>query len=127
MRTPISPKMKVIASISLPQTIKAKNISYVVYIPTLDALLPTVKLLISQYNWRMTKDKPAELRIIAHNVRKHRKALNKTQEELAGETGLDRTFLSDVENHRVDLRISSLAKIARALKIKLSDLFSEEI
>lgn len=97
------------------------------YLTTLDALLPAVKSLISKYNLRMAKEKPPELRIVAHNVRKHRKALGKTQEELAGETGLDRTFLSDVENYRVDLRISSLSKIAGALKVKLSDFFSEEI
>lgn len=75
----------------------------------------------------MKKEKLPIFRVIAHNVRKHRKLRKLTQEELAENAGLDRTFLSDIENHRVDLRISSLAKVAQALQINVRDLFSEEI
>lgn len=68
-----------------------------------------------------------ERRLIAYNVRKHRKALKKTQEQLAADTGLDRTFISDVERHEVDMRLSTIAKLAKALKIKIGDLFLDEI
>lgn len=68
-----------------------------------------------------------ELILIAHNVRKYRKLAHLTQEALAEKTGLDRKFLSEVENAKKNLTVGSLTKIAAALQIKVRDLFSEEI
>ncbi|MFA7276454.1 MAG: helix-turn-helix transcriptional regulator [Pseudobdellovibrionaceae bacterium] len=68
-----------------------------------------------------------ELDLIAHNVRKYRKLAKMTQEDLSEKTGLDRKFLSEVENAKKNLTVGSLAKITAALHIKVRDLFSEEI
>ena len=68
-----------------------------------------------------------ELELIAHNIRKHRKQAKMTQVVLAEKTGLDRKFLSEVENAKKNLTVGSLSKIAAALGIKVRDLFSEEI
>jgi transcriptional regulator with XRE-family HTH domain len=68
-----------------------------------------------------------ELELIAHNVRKRRKLAKITQEDLAELSGLDRKFLSGIENAKKNLTVGSLAKIAAVLKISVRDLFSEEI
>ena len=68
-----------------------------------------------------------ELRLIGHNVRKYRKLAKLTQEELAEKTGLDRKFLSEVENAKKNLTVGSLSKIAQALEVEVSELFSHKI
>ena len=68
-----------------------------------------------------------ELTFISHNVRKYRKLAKMTQEVLSAETGIDRKFLSEVENAKKNLTVGTLSKIALALNIKVKDLFSEEI
>lgn len=75
-----------------------------------------------QYNAEMK-----ELIFISHNVRKYRKKAGLTQESLAAETGLDRKFLSEVENAKKNPTVGTLARIAKALNVKVKDLFSEEI
>lgn len=68
-----------------------------------------------------------ELRLIAHNVRKYRKLAKLSQEALADKANIDRTFISDIENAKKNITVETLAKLAKALKIKVRDLFSEEI
>ena len=53
--------------------------------------------------------------IVAQNVRVARKAAGLSQEELAHEAEVDRTYISQVERRRRNLTISVLARIARAL------------
>jgi transcriptional regulator with XRE-family HTH domain len=55
------------------------------------------------------------IRIVALNVRSTRKAAGLSQEELAHEAEIDRTYISQVERQRRNLTISVLARIARAL------------
>jgi transcriptional regulator with XRE-family HTH domain len=55
------------------------------------------------------------IEIVAVNVRTRRKAAGLSQEELAHEAAVDRTYISQVERRQRNLTISVLARIARAL------------
>jgi transcriptional regulator with XRE-family HTH domain len=57
------------------------------------------------------------IRVIADNVRSLRKAADLSQEELADEAGVDRTYISQVERAQRNITVSVLAKIANALKV----------
>lgn len=57
------------------------------------------------------------IRVIADNVRNLRKAAELSQEELADEAGVDRTYISQVERGQRNITVSVLAKIASALKV----------
>lgn len=59
---------------------------------------------------------------VAANVRRVRKDLNLSQEELAFEADLDRTYISLVERRKRNITISVLARLAKALKVKPSEL-----
>lgn len=51
-----------------------------------------------------------------------RKELGYSQEKLALEAGLDRTYIPKVEKGKINITINSLEKIAKALGVKLIDL-----
>lgn len=55
------------------------------------------------------------IEIVAQNIRAARKSADLSQEELAHEAELDRTYISQVERKQRNLTISVLARIARAL------------
>lgn len=59
-----------------------------------------------------------EIRYIAANIRRHRRKLRMTQAELAEAAQLSVRGLSEVENGVVDLSVSTLCRIARALKVE---------
>ena len=61
-------------------------------------------------------DESAIVGIVAANVRRARKALNWSQEELAFEAGLDRTYISQVERGKRNMTIVVLARLATALR-----------
>ena len=63
------------------------------------------------------KDDSAIIGVVADNVRSLRKAAELSQEDLAHEAGLDRTYISQVERGKRNLTIMALAKIAGALKV----------
>ncbi|GAB9211447.1 helix-turn-helix domain-containing protein [Bradyrhizobium sp. CIR3A] len=54
--------------------------------------------------------------IVAEAVRKARKGLGLSQEDLALEAGLDRTYVSQVERGTRNCTIIVLARLAKALK-----------
>lgn len=54
--------------------------------------------------------------VLAAAVRRTRKALGLSQEDLALEAGLDRTYVSQVERGTRNCTIIVLARLARALK-----------
>jgi transcriptional regulator with XRE-family HTH domain len=54
------------------------------------------------------------IEIVALNVRAARKLAGLSQEELAHDADLDRTYISQVERKQRNLTISVLARIARA-------------
>ena len=60
-------------------------------------------------------DNTGVIQIVARNVRQARKAAGLSQEELAHEADIDRTYISQVERQQRNLTISVLARIAKAL------------
>jgi CheY-like chemotaxis protein len=57
-------------------------------------------------------------------VRFHRDQLGISQEELAGRAGLHRTYISDVERGARNVSLESIHRLANALEVPLSILFS---
>lgn len=61
---------------------------------------------------------------VGDQIRKTRKQKNISQEELANRTGIDRTYISGVENGRRNISIINLEKIVcKGLGTNLSDFF----
>ena len=56
-------------------------------------------------------------------IRRERSAMGLSQEVLALDAGLDRSYMGGVERGEHNLAVVNILKIARALKIKPSDLF----
>jgi len=73
----------------------------------------------------MMKAKEAALSKLGENIRSQRERLGISQEELALEAGLDRTYVGGAERGERNLTILSALKIAKALKITLSELTKE--
>lgn len=63
-------------------------------------------------------------RILARNVLRRRKALGLTQEALAHESNVDRTWLSKLETAKAAVSVDVIEKVARALGIDPSDLLN---
>ena len=59
---------------------------------------------------------------LGKKVRELRTAKGWTQEKLEEHSGLDRTYISDIERGVRNPSLKSLEKLAKALKIKVSDL-----
>jgi transcriptional regulator with XRE-family HTH domain len=62
------------------------------------------------------EDETGIVDVVAVAVRKARKSLGLSQEDLALEAGLDRTYISQVERGKRNVTIIVLARIAGALK-----------
>lgn len=56
------------------------------------------------------------------NVRQHREAREFTQEKLAEKSGLDPTYISDIERGRRNPGIKNVAKLAKALGLTTAEL-----
>lgn len=52
-----------------------------------------------------------------------RKQKNLSQEKLANEAGVDRTYIPKVEKGQINITINSLEKIAKALNVEIKDFF----
>lgn len=65
-----------------------------------------------------------ELEIIGKNVARLRKEQNMTQEDLCGLAEIDRSYLSELENGKMNVTVKALVNIAKALNCDLSDLIS---
>lgn len=61
-------------------------------------------------------DETGIIRVVAANVRQARKAAGLSQEELAFEAGVDRTYVSQVERAKRNITVVVLARLARALR-----------
>lgn len=57
-------------------------------------------------------------------VRQRRSRLGISQEELAGRAGLHRTYISDVERGARNVSLESIQRLAAALDVPMSVLFS---
>lgn len=56
-------------------------------------------------------------------MKTRREKLNLTQEDLAYQAGIHRTYLSDVERGSRNLSLINIERLAAALAMSLSDLF----
>ena len=63
------------------------------------------------------------LKLFGSNLRKYRIAAGKSQEKLAEECGLHRTYISDVERFQRSISLINIQKIADALDIEVHKLF----
>ncbi len=59
---------------------------------------------------------------LGSRIRATRKSLGLTQEELADEAGLDRSYVGGVERGDRNISFLSLCRIAKALKVDISSL-----
>jgi len=73
----------------------------------------------------ITVKKDGALIKFGENVRKLRERQDLSQEALAFESGLDRTYIGGVERGERNLTILSALKIADALSVSLSELTKE--
>ena len=62
---------------------------------------------------------------LATIFRKRRKKASKSQEEIAHEAGIDRSYLSEIECGKVSVSVAVARKIARALNTSLSRILKE--
>lgn len=62
---------------------------------------------------------------IGQNIKSRRLALGLSQEKLAYEAEVDRTYIPKVENGEVNMTIKSLEKLLKALNVSVRDFFIE--
>lgn len=65
-----------------------------------------------------------ELEKIGKNIVRVRRERGLTQEDLCGIAGIDRSYLSEIENGKMNITIKSLVVIAEALDCDISELIS---
>ena len=63
--------------------------------------------------------------VLARNMRRLRAARGLSQDALAHECGINRTYLSGVERSERNVSIDNIARIARGLKVKPSALLDD--
>lgn len=67
------------------------------------------------------------LELIAANVRKLRKQLDISQEELGFRAGMHRTHVGLVERAKINLSATNIKKLALALNVPVAKLFEGEV
>lgn len=60
--------------------------------------------------------------LFGENVRKYRRLLNISQEELAHKADLHRTYIGMIERAEKNITLVNIEKIANALEVKIEDL-----
>jgi transcriptional regulator with XRE-family HTH domain len=66
--------------------------------------------------------KPYYRRVLGDKIRSCRKQAGFTQEKLAEKADLHHNFIGEVERGNMEISLTSMLKIAKALKIKVRDL-----
>lgn len=61
---------------------------------------------------------------LSYYINELRKKLNMTQEDLAFKVGVDRSYMGFVERGEKNPTLDKLVKLAKALQVSLSELFS---
>jgi transcriptional regulator with XRE-family HTH domain len=61
--------------------------------------------------------------LVGTNIRKRRADSGLSQEELAYRAGIDRSYLSEIENGHKSVGVVVLDDIAAALEVEITDLF----
>lgn len=69
--------------------------------------------------------KPHHRRVIGEKIRFYRKLARLTQEQLAEKADLHHNFVGEVERGNMEISLTSMLKIARALQVKVRDLVDE--
>lgn len=64
----------------------------------------------------MSKDYEQALRALGNRIRERRKTLSWTQEDLAHEAGLDRSYVGGIERGQRNISFMILCKVAQALQ-----------
>ncbi len=62
------------------------------------------------------------LKLFGENVRKYRRLLNISQEELANRADLHRTYIGMIERAEKNITLVNMQKIANALEVNIQDL-----
>jgi XRE family transcriptional regulator, regulator of sulfur utilization len=71
------------------------------------------------------RSKPSHRRIMRETIRSYRKLAGLTQEKLAEKSDLHHNFIGEVERGNMEISLSSLLKIARALGVRVRDLVED--
>lgn len=66
------------------------------------------------------------VQLLGRNVRKHRKLKGMTQEQLALETEMERSYVSDLERGTRNPSVRALGRLAEALSIKPDELLKSD-
>lgn len=66
------------------------------------------------------------LKILGRNIKYYRTKLHLTQEELANLSGVYRSHLAGIESGHLNPAVKTVEKLAKALEVSVSDLFSTE-
>ena len=74
----------------------------------------------------MADMKKAILVKFGRKVRERRLELNLSQEELAGRTGVHRTYIGMIERAEKNITLENIEKVAKALEVPLRDLMNLE-
>jgi len=69
--------------------------------------------------------KPHHRLVLGEKIRTCRKQAGLTQEKLAEKADLHHNFIGEVERGSMEISLTSLLKIAKALKVKVRDLVHE--
>ena len=64
---------------------------------------------------------------VGNRIRELRNQKELSQEALAHEAGLDRTYINSIENGRRNVSISNIERIAKALGMTLQEFFSTDL
>ena len=72
-----------------------------------------------------TSDRDAVLAAFGQAVRRRRRALDLTQEQLADRAGLGRSYVTDVELGIRNVALTTMVRLARALEVSLSQLIED--
>ena len=67
------------------------------------------------------------LKIFGNRVRELRKSKSYSQEELAYKANLHRTYIGMIERAEKNITLLNIQKIAKALDVKIKDLFENEV
>lgn len=65
------------------------------------------------------------LNLFGENVRKYRRILDISQEELAHRANLHRTYIGMIERAEKNITLVNMQKIANALEVNIKDLIKE--
>lgn len=61
------------------------------------------------------------------NLKRIRKDMNITQEEMAKHIGISQSYIADIERNRKNISLAVILKIAKGLKISINKLINDDI